>query len=272
MSTVKPALKKNARSALKRDFDENNFSERQQTVMRVFGHILSRTFQSDSDRANIANRNITYTLYRHLLEGASDLPIPQADMNPTLKQQMRVLSGFINLCSMKTTIRTCEYYFKCYPFSGLPISRADHLRNICEMFFDRIVQFRDRLKATLNAIKNCSTSVEIPVGKLIKAFDRTFDSVIRLRNQVHHNERYNDHLIEQLSLIDLFSHVDTSELPLPDEKILFRRAAKTWSKHVQNYSASIAVWCDTVAGLILDHCSFAKEALSTINAKTEQAA
>jgi hypothetical protein len=243
------------------------FSEREEAVMKVLGHLTSQTIAEDKGRMELANKSITHTLYQHIL-GQQDAPaVPQAVITPPEKQQMGVLHGYVNLASLRFTIRNCEYYFKRYPFAGLPLNRADHLRNICEMFFDRIVQFRDRLKATLNAIRADAPHQDIPVGKLLKSFDRMFDSVIRLRNQVHHSNRYDDHLIEQLNLISLLRRGENFPIPLPDEEMLFRRAAKVSSKRVQDHAAAIDGWCDTVAGLILDHCAFAKVALVATDAK-----
>lgn len=241
-------------------------SGREEAVMKVLGYMTSKTLDEDKERAELANRSIIDTLYQHVL-GERAPSAQQLETTTTDKRQIHVLKGYVNLAVMRFTIRNCEYYFRRYPFSGLPLTRADHLRNMSEMFFDRVVQFRDRLKATLNAIKASAAPEDIPVSKMLKSFDRMFDPIIRLRNQVHHRDRYDDHLIEQLNLISILSHSEIFAASLPDEEMLFRRAAKVWSKRVQEHAAAIDVWCDTVAGLILDHCAFAKEALVAANAK-----
>lgn len=214
------------------------------------------------------------TLAQHL-EPPDPSALPDEPLTPTEELEAAVMSGFVSVMRMLSSIRECEYYFRRYPFRGLPVSRSDHLRNCCEMLFDRIAQMRDRLKIALNAIKKQQPTKDIAVGSILKAFEKTFRPVLKLRNQVHHHDRFSDLAVSQLELAELL-HVaealkpkedrdDDSPLPwseLLDGKTLYQRAARKWVKHVKGYESAAEKFVELIAQLILDECAFIEPYIS----------
>jgi hypothetical protein len=100
---------------------------------------------ANGERRERANKSILQTLTRHLGLPAEDLP--DIKVAPEKEALGKVFSAYLALASLQHSLTQTEYYFRRFPFSNLPVSRSDHLRNICEMYFDRIEQFRQRLKA-----------------------------------------------------------------------------------------------------------------------------
>ena len=140
-------------------------------LMRVIADFLSPLFQ-DSQRYDRASESIFRTLTRHMV--AHDEPIAEVENTQDEDQQASVVSAFLALASLRESFSQCEYYFRRFPFSGLPVSHADHLRNVCEMYFDRIEQFRARLKILLNALKAYEGKPDNRYGELIREFGKFF--------------------------------------------------------------------------------------------------
>ena len=55
---------------------------------------------------------------------------------------------------LSKNLRQCEFYFRRYPFRGMPVSKADHIRNICEMYFAQFYVMRSRIKTCLNLMSD----------------------------------------------------------------------------------------------------------------------
>lgn len=127
----------------------------------------------DEARLERANKRMLATLTQHLDLKVADY-IPDEPQNPAQKLESAVVAGYMSIMGMLTSIRECEHYFRRYPFKNRGISRSDYLRNCCEMLFDRVAQLRDRLKISLNAIQKQRPNANVPVGKIIKAFDGPF--------------------------------------------------------------------------------------------------
>ena len=87
-----------------------------------------------------------------------------------------------------------QYYFRRFPFKGLPVSHEQHLRYICEMFFSRIYEFRERLKRSLNAI-NIVIETDLAIKQVLKSFSKEFDQDLRERNSIHHFSHFEDAII-----------------------------------------------------------------------------
>ena len=168
----------------------------------------------DPKRVKAANQSIMKTLLRHI-----DQNLPAGDFTglptPSLleEQENTVLASFLALQSILESLRQCEFYFRRYPFADLPVSRNEHLRNICEMYFDRIYQLKVRLKITLNLLKRLrGVEKDERFGSLIKAFERALDWELRQRNATHHTRRFEYDAIDQLGLIDLLQHSEMAEI------------------------------------------------------------
>lgn len=166
-------------------------------------------------------------------------------------RQHELFSGCLALFSITDEVRSVEYYFRRYRFTGLPVTRSDHLRSCCEMYFDRLVQFRDRMKTTLSAARRVNPDYDFKIGRIIKAYDRIFDWEIRQRNRVHHKERYDDQYIDQLGLIQIL------EVGMPVIKEVFssrgihRKAVNLWVRKVRDGAEALNRFLEELSGLIL---------------------
>ena len=228
----------------------------------------------DQKRLALANRRILATLTQHLdpLENLEEVDLP---LSPNQALEAGVISGFMSVFMMLHSIRECEFYFRRYPFGNVKISRSDYLRNCCEMLFDRIAQMRDRLKILLNSIQKSVPNKKIPVGQIIKIFSRAFVGPIKIRNHVHHHDRYSDEDISQLSMANLLEMADlytlssgakepphTSLKLLLNQKTLYQRAAKKWISRINSYEESAEFFVELVAQIILDECDFVRRYIS----------
>jgi hypothetical protein len=143
------------------------------------------------------------------LEDLEDLPREYV-FRPPLDKQHTVIVQYLGLQQTANVLRQCEYYFRRYPFRGLPVTRHEHLTNICEMYFSRIFELKERIKKYLNALATIPAPGRIDIGKFIKQFEKEFDQEIRARNSVHHHERFEDIALERLFLTEIISKASSS--------------------------------------------------------------
>ena len=175
----------------------------------------------------------------------------QADPSTTKSQDFCI--AYLELISSAQAIRDCEYYFRRYPFDDLPITHHDHISYICDMFFSRIYQFREKLKRCLNIAKQV-TSLKFDAGKVIKAFDRTFDAELRERNSVHHHTRYDDIEIQKLSLANMMAFARDDKPWKWYRQRTYRQISRDWVKRVQSRARLIYQFLEEVSRA-LDTCS-----------------
>jgi hypothetical protein len=218
----------------------------QREMIDVVAVWMNRSLAKDGT-AELANERARRVLYRHLI----NLPEPPtSEFSAEVRAQGDVIMGYLALTTLLYSFRECEHYFRRYPFGGIAVGRADHLRNCCEMYCDRFAQFRDRMKATLNGLKRFQSSA--PVADFLKAFDKSFAWEIRMRNHVHHRGRFDDDTINQLSMVELFERVGTQhDLFVPRPHVLYRKASREWVERVRNRSEHLGQFLEAIAGLIL---------------------
>jgi hypothetical protein len=105
-------------------------------------------------------------------EAVGDFKLPE-----DLDLQHAVVVKYFALHSTLVSLRDCEYYFRRYPFGGLPVQRHDHLRYICEMYFGRFYEFKERSKECFKAINaTLPAKKKLDPGSLIKVFDKEVSS------------------------------------------------------------------------------------------------
>lgn len=73
----------------------------------------------------------------------------------------------------------CEYYYRRFPFYNLPVSKDAHIRYMCEMFFNRIYEFSERMKRCLNAANVVIAPKKLNVGSVVKSFARDFKTELK---------------------------------------------------------------------------------------------
>jgi hypothetical protein len=78
---------------------------------------------------------------------AEGFPLPDALEDfvfaDPIAQEHAAIESYFDLTGSLYALRECEYYFRRYPFRGLPVSKHIYLRNMCEMYFNRFYEFRE---------------------------------------------------------------------------------------------------------------------------------
>lgn len=185
-----------------------------------------------------------------------------------IEQQRDLVVQYLGIEQALQALRDCEYYFRRFPFYGLPVSKHEHLTYMCEMYFSRFYELRERLKKYLNTLVQVESDHRFDIGQFLKTFDRDFDQELRERNQVHHHRRFEDLAIDQVYLAGVMSNRHGS---WKDESERFYRKATTeWAQRVRRRAARAEKYVDAVAQTTLDGCTFLK--ITTASAETPEAA
>lgn len=183
-------------------------------------------------------------------------PLEDFNFPPEVDGQYAVVYQYLGLHQTIQVLRDCEYYFRRYPFRGLPVSHSDHLTNVCEMYFGRFYEFRERLKNYLNALDASVSNNKVDVGRYIKLFDKEFDQELRARNSVHHHQRFSDQAIDRIYLTHTLSR-DPKGLGWREERErAYRNVTSEWVARVRSRAAKVEEFLDATSAFALAHCSF----------------
>lgn len=123
------------------------------------------------------------------------------------------------------------------------------------MYFDRVEQFRGRLKMLVNSLKNLTGTSDARYGRLIKTYEKHFKWECKQRNLTHHHRRYEYDAIDQLGLIDLLRLSDMAPV-LPDPAYIYRQESRKWVKRVKAHHDVLLEVVDYAASLVLEKCLF----------------
>lgn len=190
-------------------------------------------------------------------------PLNDFKFSDEVEKQHAVIYGYLGLSETINALRECEYYFRRYPFRGLPVSRSSHITNVCEMYFARFYEFRERLKKYLNAVAALAPAGSFKIGAYIKAFDRVFDQELRARHSVHHRHRFDDIAIDRVFLTDSISTSRTEDRGWKKEHLAaYRKVANEWALRVRRRSQSMEEFLEAVAEATLSNCSFLSDLIT----------
>lgn len=183
---------------------------------------------------------------------------PQGDFtfSDDMERQYDVAFQYLGLHQTVHVLSDCEFYFRRFPFHGLPISYSDHITNICEMYFGRFYEFRERLKNYLNALARALPSHRIEIGRFIKSFDKEFDSELRARNSVHHHQRFKDQAIDRVFLAHALSKTPSGLSWKKERERAYRKLTREWVVRVRNRAAKVEEFLDATSTFALANCSF----------------
>ena len=231
--------------------DDNDFSGKTEFK-------LKDTYRN---RMSIATREWTNEFYernpiwrKYIREKLSNILFDTSDLDVkgTLPQEVEdqrvLIVEYITLNLMIEDIQQCEYYLRRFPFRGLPVDRSSHVTNICEMYFNKCYQFKDRFKQYLNTLKAQVPSLE--VGPAIKKYSRIFDRELKARNSIHHRERFSDLTIEKIFLYERMP----TDLAIRDSE--YRRATGFWIREIQSTTLRLNQIVEAVAKTTLEGVSF----------------
>lgn len=181
------------------------------------------------------------------------------DFDPETERQHDLIMRYFTLLQTPAELRDLQYYFRRFPLAGTPVTRYAHLSNVCELYFNRIYQYRERLKKLFEALKASVPKHRIDVGKLIKDFDKEFDAEIRERHSVHHRERFEDLEISRVFLIESILLQDKEFVSMGwdrEYRLKYRRLAKVWAKRCVDKADRLDAFTEAVAGALLRICPF----------------
>lgn len=189
--------------------------------------------------------------------GSSEPELGDFVFSDEIDQQHAVVYGYLGLASTVQSLGDLEFYFRRYPFRNLPVSKHAHLSNVCEMYFSRFYEFRERAKNLLNAVNKISVERKIDVGRFMKAFDKFYDSEIRERHRVHHVARFDDIQINKVWLTQLMAQSDQKSRGWESQhRSTYRAASREWAERVKRRSATLEQTQEAIANGILECCSF----------------
>lgn len=173
-------------------------------------------------------------------------------------RQHEAIVSYLSLFSSFYALQQCEFYFRRYPFTGFPVSKADHLRNICEMYFNRFYEFRERLKRCLNAVDR-TAECRINTGGILKQFSKEFSLELKARNHIHHHDRFDDATIEGIGLAHIMGRLDDVGPSWRNEaRRSYRRFSAEWAARVKRRSERVEAYVQAVAEAMLTMCPYLK--------------
>jgi hypothetical protein len=177
-----------------------------------------------------------------------------------VEKQHAVVLGYLRLSETINALKECEYYFRRYPFRGLPVSRHSHITNVCEMYFGRFYEFRERLKKYLNDVAELAPNASFNVGAYVKGFDREFGRELRARHSVHHWQRFEDITIDRVFLTEIISTDD--RVGKREHLAAYRKLANEWAWRVRQRGQRMDQFLEAVAEATLANCSFLADLLA----------
>ncbi len=179
-----------------------------------------------------------------------------------IEKQRALVLRYAYLQQTISAFRECEYYFRRYPFRGLPVSRHNHLINVCEMYFGRFYEFRERLKYFFEAVKAVNPDHGLELGKFIDLYDKVFKPEIRERHSVHHRERFGDIAIDRLFMTEMMSQSHEDKGWREEHVRAYQKAAQVWVKRVHRRATRLDQFLEAAADAALNACPFLLKALA----------
>lgn len=171
-----------------------------------------------------------------------------------------IVFQFKDIEDVAKSIKECEFYFRRYPFRGLPVSRARHIKNTCESYLSKFYELKGRIKEYLNKIQEMYPNVKIEIGDFVNRYSDEFDDEIRARNSFNHHYAFYDSSVEVISIADCVVENRLGPVSLKEANAIYRRETQKWVRIVRARSLVIDKYVDAIARLTLDTCEFLKKA------------
>lgn len=241
----------NARTSM---FKENSLTSRDQLLKAISAWIKGLDRQPgwrEWKRAHL--RHTLYfddPIYSSLKAPAQEFRFPDE-----IEKQHAVVLAYLALAESVSLIKECEFYFRRFPFRGLPVSRHSHFSNACEMFFNRFYELRERIKGYFKCMKEVEQLDPTAVGQFIKIFDREFDRELRARHGVHHGARFVDVAIDRLMVVGLSAGAFSKK----EEAAHYRKLSREWAERVRRRGAKTDEFLESLAKFTLAVCKFLPE-------------
>lgn len=202
-------------------------------------------------------RKVERTIYMD--DGVPEDSPVQFEFSELIGLQHEVVYQYLGLQQTVSALKDCEYYFRRFPFKGLPVTHSDHVTNICEMYFGRFYEFRERLKCFLNALVEAVPACDTDIGKFIKLFDKIFDKELRTRHSVHHRHRFEDLAIDRVYLAQTLSKSGVNRSWVLERQAAYRAVTREWAARVRKRAARMDDFLEATAHATLTQCVFLVE-------------
>jgi hypothetical protein len=167
-----------------------------------------------------------------------------------------VVIKYLALHETVRSLKDCEFYFRRYPFRGLPVTRHSHITNVCEMYFGRFYEFKERLKNYFDAIDSAVPEHGLDFGGFVKLFERTFDQELRARNYIHHHSRFEDLAIDRVFLTDSISMGLDEGGWRQAHFVAYRKFTREWAQRVVRRGEKMDEFLEAIARATLSSCRF----------------
>jgi hypothetical protein len=202
-------------------------------------------------------KHLVHTLhFDEMRQPLVDEPKDDFRFSDEVEKQHAVVIKFLALQETIRALKECEFYFRRYPFRGLPVTRHSHITNVCEMYFGRFYEFKERLKNYFDALASAVPEHHLDIGKFIKLFERSFGQELRARNHIHHHNRFEDVAIDRVLLMDSFSTVREDGGWRQEQSIAYRKFTKDWARRVVKRGEVMDGFLEAIAEATLNNCRF----------------
>ncbi len=128
-----------------------------------------------------------------------------------IEKKHAVVMAYLEVLQSSIAIHECKLYFTRYPFRNNGVQKAQHLSNMCELYFNKFYQFKERVKNLSNKINEVDKESKKIFGAIVKNFGKEFKSELSQRNKIHHFSRFEDIEVSRLSIVNLLSIGESPE-------------------------------------------------------------
>jgi hypothetical protein len=200
-------------------------------------------------------QKVHHTLYFDEELGSRPKAQEEFKFSPEIEKQHAVVLQYLGVQQAIGSLKECEYYFRRYPFHGLPVTRASHLTNVCEMYFGRFYELKERLKNYFDCVTAVAPKHGLNIGKFIKTFEKIFDNELRARHDIHHRQRFEDIAVNRIFLRDSVRS-RRKAASRRAEHYHYRASVKDWVKQVRRSGERADAFLEAVADATLRTCRF----------------
>jgi hypothetical protein len=205
-----------------------------------------------------------HTLYfDDLSPSSSNAREAEFKFSDEIEREHELVIQYLGLQDTINSLKECEFYFRRYPFRGLPVSRHNHITNVCEMYFGRFYEFKERLKNYLGALGAVSPGHALDIGAFIKLFEKVFDQELRVRNRIHHRHRFEDIAIDRVFLTQALAAGEEDKGWRNEHLAAYRKLTNEWVGRVRRRGKKMDEFLEAVAHASLESCPFLSDRQAT---------
>ena len=245
--------------------EDQSKNKYQKKLMRSLTQFIE-TLQSYPGWKERQSQKIDYTLYfdEPIMQNKTKARTSHFKFPHAIEIQHAVAMNYFVLVDSVLALKECEYYFRRFPFNGLPIGRHRHIVLTCEMYFSRFYEIRSRFKNLLNSANKLVNDTHIDVAGFLKLYDKIFNQELRARNAIHHHERFDDLKTNRMFLQDMLlenaNSSDISSALIRRIKISrYRRLSREWVQRVRDRGLLMENLLELIAKEIVEKCTIINE-------------